>query len=256
MWPVPGRPDLHRFYFPDAATDAGAVRLPAEIAHQVSRVLRMRVGDRIAVFDDSGAEWILELDEVGRSGVAGRVVAEARPGTEASVAITLVQALLDPAQFELVLQKGTELGVATFVPLLTGRVAGSASTAPSARRHSRWQKIIQEAAEQSGRVRIPALARSQGLEAACEAFSAPAFVLWEEESSTGLRTALRRIPGPGTKALTLIVGPKGGFPSAEIAALKASGAVPVSIGASILRAETAAVAAVSAVMYELGQLGD
>ena len=245
---------MHRFHVPPGSVDGAAVRLPDAAARQVAQVLRMRPGDVIAVFDGSGLEWTVELTDLGRGGVSGRVTATARPCTEPAARVTLWQGLLDQAQFELVLQKGTELGVAAFVPLLCERVQGSRSGGPSARRQERWRRIIREAAEQCGRVVLPRLGELARLDALELPPGGPTFVLWEEETGLSLRAALASRAGEVPGAVSLIVGPKGGFTAREVETLRARGAVPVSLGPRVLRGETAALAAVTAVLYELGDM--
>jgi 16S rRNA (uracil1498-N3)-methyltransferase len=110
---------MHRFYLPDGIPADGPVQFPRDIARQMSRVLRMREGEKVGVFDGSGNEWTIELDNVASRTAAGHIVDVTRPSTEPAVDITLYQSLIDAAQFELVLQKGVELGVKRFVPLLT-----------------------------------------------------------------------------------------------------------------------------------------
>lgn len=248
---------MHRFYLPDGIPADGPVQLPRDIARQVSRVLRMRAGEEIGVFDGSGVQWTIELDEVSSRSSEGHVVDVTRPSTEPGVEITLYQSLIDAAQFELVLQKGVELGVKRFVPVLTERVRGAGSTGASESRQARWGRILQEAAEQSGRVFVPGVESPVSLgEVFEEPFTGQFIVPWEGEASLSLREALRsREPGSNAP-LSLLIGPKGGLTEAEIEFLKGRGAIPVTLGSRILRAETAAIATVSAVLYELGELGD
>jgi len=248
---------MHRFYLPDGIPAEGPIRFPKDIARQLSRVLRMRAGEEVGVFDGSGAQWTIKLDDVSSRSVEGHVVDVTRPSTEPRVDITLYQSLIDAAQFELVLQKGVELGVKRFVPLLTERVSGSGSTGASEGRQARWARIVQEAAEQSGRVFVPEVVAPVAMDAA---FSEPPtglfIVPWEGETSRSLREALRTLGAAFEHAINIVIGPKGGLTEAEIEFLTLSGALPVTLGSRILRAETAAIATVAAVLYELGDLGD
>ena len=247
---------MHRFYLPDGIPAEGPVQLPREIARQVSRVLRMRAGEEIGVFDGSGVQWTLELDEVSSRSAGGHVTDVTRPSTEPDVHITLYQSLIDATQFELVLQKGVELGVKTFVPVLTERVRGAGSTGASGGRQARWGRILQEAAEQSGRVFVPEVESPVSLEEAVPETPSGQFIVpWEGETSLSLREAMGTRETNSTKAVSILIGPKGGLTESEIEFLRGRGAVPVTLGSRILRAETAAIATVSAVLYELGELG-
>lgn len=250
---------MHRFYLPDGPPADGPLLLPRHIARQLSRVLRMRPGDEIGVFDGSGIQWTVELDEVTPRSAAGHVVDVTRPSTESRVEITLYQSIIDAAPFELVLQKGVELGVTHFVPLLTDRVRGAGPTGASGHRQTRWARIVQEAAEQSGRVCVPDVTSPVTLDAAFEAEAPPAVTLivpWEGETSLSLRAVLRNPETRPVDAVRVLIGPKGGLTGSEIEFLRARGALIVTLGNRVLRSETAAIATVSAILYELGELGD
>ena len=215
----------------------------------------MRSGEEIGVFDGSGTEWTIELDEISSRCVEGHVVDVTRPSTEPRVDITLYQSLIDAAQFELVLQKGVELGVKRFVPLLAERVSGAGSTGASEGRQVRWARIVQEAVEQSGRVFVPEVGTPVAMDAA---FADPptglVIVPWEGETSRSLRKVLKTQDAGADDAISIVIGPKGGLTEAEIEFLTQCGALPVTLGSRILRAETAAIATVAAVLYELGDL--
>ena len=232
--------------------------LGSEVSHQLARVLRASPGDRITVLDDSGWEYLVTLRRVSPRHASGEVTERVLSTGEPKVRITLYQAVLKAGSFELVLQKGTELGISVFVPVTSARsVPKVGESGLTTRRYERWNKIVREAAEQSHRGRLPTLAAPLKLSEACEAVEGPAVIPWEEERSTGLAAAMKgwREAGRQSAAFSVFVGPEGGFTAEEVALARAKGIVPVSLGSRTLRAETAAVAAVSAILYELGELG-
>jgi 16S rRNA (uracil1498-N3)-methyltransferase len=246
---------MHRFYLPGGMPAEGPVRFPRDIARQLSRVLRMRTSEEIGVFDGSGTEWTIELDDVSSRFVEGHVVDVTRPSTEPRVDITLYQSLIDAAQFELVLQKGVELGVKRFVPLLTERVSGSGAIGASEGRQARWARIVQEAVEQSGRVFVPEVIAPVAMDAAFADPPTGLFIVpWEGETSTSLRQVLKTQDAGSHDVISIVIGPKGGLTEVEIEFLKQCGALPVTLGSRILRAETAAIATVAMVLYEVGDL--
>lgn len=249
---------VHRFYVPANSFQDGRALLPASAAEQVRRVLRLRTGDAITIFDGSGREWLAQIEAISQQAVITRPGPESRPDAELPIAITVCQGMVKAERFELVLQKATELGVASIVPLITKRVQNADAAPPSKARLERWQRIVQEAAEQSGRVRLPEIAPAANFQeaVASEAAMGPVVVLWEGGPETGLRAALRAVAVKGVpKRMALVIGPVGGLAPEEVEGAKAIGAVVAGMGARILRSETAAIAALTATVYEFGLLG-
>ncbi len=257
-----------RFFVPALPEQAegGVVPLPAPVARQVALVLRLGPGARLVLFDGSGAEWEAELASVEGHGRSGRHAATARlvrrrqPAVEPALRLTLYQALLKGEKLEWVLQKGTELGVARFVPMVTERTvrAGHGAT-PSPERLERWRRIVVEAAEQCGRVLIPAVCPPVPFAAALRR-SGRAILCWEGERVQPFARALAEaLRAGGAEAaptaspeLGLFIGPEGGFTAGEVEAARAAGVLPASLGPRVLRAETAAIAA--ATLALLGEL--
>jgi 16S rRNA (uracil1498-N3)-methyltransferase len=244
---------VHRFFVAaDALAERPAIALRGEVAHQIARVLRLRPGERIVVFDGSGREWIVRLTDVAPAAAAGEVEAERANSAEPRLRLTLYQAVLKGDNMDYVLQKGTEVGVAAFAPVVTERtIARSVDD----RKLARWRRIVQEAAEQSGRAILPPVAPPLPLADACRRFATgPALALWEEERTIGLGEALGRLPRPWS-SLALLVGPEGGLAAGEVEQARAAGALSVSLGPRVMRAETAGLVAAAAVLYAAGDLG-
>ena len=245
---------MHRFFVPPTWISSGHARLEGELAHQLGRVLRMSSGNEVILLDNSGMEYRVRLTGFGRGTVDGEVVEVCEGRGEPGVDITLYQGILKGSKFQWVLQKGTELGVTTFVPLICRRSVPRRQDSSDAVPHHRWSKIVTEAAEQSGRSRLPELRESMTFEDACGAAqrSGTSLMPWEREGSTGLRSVLSR---GDSRRINIFIGPEGGFDEAEVASARESGVLPVSLGRRILRSETAGIAAVAAVLYEAGELG-
>ncbi|MEX0761572.1 MAG: 16S rRNA (uracil(1498)-N(3))-methyltransferase [Dehalococcoidia bacterium] len=248
---------MHRFFVPAEAFHEGEVTLPAPVAEQVRRVLRLGPGDEVAVFDGSGAEWTATLTSVDRSGATARLGEPRTPGVEPPVEIAILLAVVRAERFEMVLQKGTELGASRFTPVVSERVQGGDAAAVSAKRLERWRRIVTEAAEQSGRVIVPQIDEPLPLQAAIQAavVGGPVVLLWEEDRSQGLRSALRPVVAAGPSKMALVIGPVGGLADHEVRAAEEAGAVVAGMGQRVLRTETAAIAALTATLYELGLLG-
>ena len=250
---------MHRFFIPPEWINGRQVTLTEDTAHQVRHVLRMGAGDHLIVLDDSGWEREVELSHVGQNVVMGYVVAERLSAGEPRTRISLYQGVLKAQKFEWVLQKGTELGLVEFIPLVCERsVVGDLEDVD--RKLGRWQRIIREAAEQSRRGRQPVLRPAMLFAQACQrAMRSGGLALapWEEEKEAGLKLALAVEDGEGKRpfSLSLFVGPEGGLTSDEIKAARSYHVQTVSLGPRILRAETAGLAAAAAILYELGDLG-
>ncbi len=245
----------HRFFIPPEWLTPPLVHLRGETAHQIKRVLRMQAGEKIIVLDNSGTEWRVTLTGLDQDAVRGEIT-DCRPAEgEPRVRLTLYQAALKAQKFEWVLQKGTELGVSRFVPVTCRRSLISRDE-NLAGKQARWQRIIQEAAEQSGRGRLPLLAAALSLaEALDEARQSPglAVMAWEEGTGVSLKEVLRQKPAPA--AVALFIGPEGGFTPEEADLARQAGIPAVKVGPRILRTETAGLAIGAAILYELGEWG-
>ena len=243
---------MHRFFIPSEWIVQEQVQLKEDRAHQVNDVLRLKPKEHISVLDNSGWEYEVEIEKASGDLVQGRVVSKAICPGEPAIRIILYQAVLKMDKFELVLQKSVELGVSAFVPFISERCV---VRAPSDNRMMRWQAIIREAAEQSGRTVLPVLKAPVTFREACEKADKPAILLWEEEKKNSLHIVLRSAPYSITQALSVFIGPEGGFPPSEAVFAESCGIPPVSLGRRVLRAETAGIAAISAILYERGELG-
>jgi 16S rRNA (uracil1498-N3)-methyltransferase len=242
---------MHRFFIPAESFQSSEITLPKEVTQQICRVLRLKIGSEIMLLDDLGFEHTAHLIEVNESHCTASILSKQPSLGEPATQITLLIGLTQREKFELILQKCTEIGVTTFMPIITTRTLIQ-KTSDVDDKAPRWKKIIQEAAEQSHRGHIPAL--SPALKYA-EALAKPTtedalkLILWEDEANLSIKQQLRAFKG---KQVSLIIGPEGGLSAEEVELAKASGYIPVSLGKRILRMETAAIHAAGVVLYELG----
>jgi 16S rRNA (uracil1498-N3)-methyltransferase len=179
----------------------------------------------------------------------GEAVAKRPSPNEPAIQLTLYQALMKRDKFEWVLQKGTEIGVTHFVPLVTQRSLVQDIDIKESKQ-LRWQKILTEAAEQSGRGCIPTLHPPQTLAEALAAHPAQrGLIAWEEAEGLTIRGALAG--GERPSQISLFIGPEGGFAAEEVAAAQVAGIQAITLGKRILRAETAALVASALILHEL-----
>jgi 16S rRNA (uracil1498-N3)-methyltransferase len=243
---------MHRFFVPPQWIDADRVFIKDKQAHQLRDVLRVKPGDRIILLDDTGWEYEVELNRVDRGQVEGMVWGKSLATTEPGTKVILYQALLKGDKFEFILQKGTELGVVGFVPMLCERCVQLEGV--SERKLGRWRRIIAEAAEQSRRGKLPFLKPVLTFEQACQSVEGSSLLAWEGEKSLGLRPALNELRATGLSSVNLFIGPEGGFSPSEVEFAQGCGITPITLGPRMLRAETASLVAATAILYEYGDL--
>jgi|RhiMethySRZTD1v2_1073278.scaffolds.fasta_scaffold66038_5 16S rRNA (uracil1498-N3)-methyltransferase len=224
------------------------VRVDGAPLHHL-RVARVAAGEAVEVFDGRGRAWAAWLESVDDAGAELRLGEERRGATGRTV--VLIQGLPKGDKLDLVLQKATELGVSAVWPVLTTRSVSRPRPEAQATRRARWQRIVEEAARQSGRTEIPEVTALRPLDEAVRALG-PGFrllVLDEEERAGRLGNAA------GDGAVALVVGPEGGLARDEVRLLRDLGGVPVSLGPLVLRTETAGIAALAVLRHLEGLLG-
>jgi 16S rRNA (uracil1498-N3)-methyltransferase len=239
---------MDRFFVTGEHRPGGEVRFSPAQAHQIARVLRMGVGNRVLIFNGSGREWEVQIAGMSPRQILGRIVAERSTPRESPLRMVLLQGLLKGTKMDLVIQKATEIGVTEVVLLSTRRTVAEGSG-----KVARWTRIAIEAAEQSGRLAVPTLTGPHPL-GRCVVEPSPGvkLVLWEGERVGTLAAVLDQVPRPDE--VRIVVGPEGGLETDEVALLKRSGFLPVSLGPRILRAETAAMAALAVLQHRWGDL--
>ena len=238
---------MHRFFVPSFTHDQ--IVFSPEQAHQITAVLRMKPGATLIVLDNTGWEYVAELMVVDRKRVTAVVRQKKLCANEPAIKLTLHQSLLKRDNFEWALQKGTELGVSRFVPLISQRTVARPPKKPD-----RWRRILTEAAEQSRRGRIPELAQSVTFADAVSQLpdGETAVIPWVGADKGGLGDVLA---GDET-AVSIFIGPEGGFTPEEIALAQQHGVRPVTLGKRTLRSETAALAATAVIMQLAGEMKD
>ena len=246
----------HRFFVPPEWIDKTKVTFSGQTAHQIKKVLRMKQGWQVEVLDNFGQEYVVMLTHVARSFIEGEILAT-RPVTgEPTVSLTLYQGTLKAQKFEWVLQKGTELGITEFVPVISERSV-LADVEAVEQKMLRWESIVQEAAEQSGRGLLPELRPAMLFQTACQRaarMNAVRLLAWEEaEDGKPLRAALDAVSEKPAH-VSIFIGSEGGYSEKEVSLAQTYGIEPVWAGKRILRAETAGIAIPTAVLYHFGEM--
>ena len=236
-----------RFFCPIPLAAGHAIDLPAEVAHHADRVLRLKAGDRITLFNGDGGEFPAVLLSLGKTARA-ELEARLEPQRESPVMLTLVQSLATADKMDWVLQKAVELGVSRIVPVASARSVVKLSGDRAEKRVEHWRHIVAAACEQCGRNVLPPVADLLPLPRHLAA-PPPGETLRLFLSPTA-PDRLSDLPRPAS--VELLVGPEGGFTDDEESAARSVGYRPVRLGPRILRTETAGLAALAALQLQWG----
>lgn len=245
---------MHRLYVAPEILDESVISLPRGASHHVANVLRLRVGDRIGLFDGSGREYLVCLTRVSAGHVGGERQTLLAASSTRIDDVVLGQGLPQGAKMDWIVEKCSELGLSTLVPLHTElspvRDVGQRITGKMAR----WQRIAAAAAGQCGRRTLLEIGTPSSLSDFCARYEAAPvkLICWEHEKSHGIRQALGT--GDDERPVAVMVGPEKGFTEDEVAIAVAHGFMPVSLGRQRLRAETAAVVVTGVIRYSRGGL--
>ncbi len=263
-----------RFFISPEQVSGPYITVTDEDVRHIATVLRMNIGDHLLLCDGKGTEYTVKIDQVSRSRIKTEILEKSKKQIHSPL-VTLAQGVPKSDKMEWIVQKATELGVSTIVPLVTERTIVKVRDAE--KRLVRWQKICREAAMQSNRADIPKIESIQKFSDFLVSLSTPLAPLlakggsmahptseeedkggfssqetllllpWEEET-TPIKTVLRE--RSNIKSFVILIGPEGGFSPSEAATAQKKGFRAVSLGPNILRTETAAVAVLSMLLYE------
>jgi 16S rRNA (uracil1498-N3)-methyltransferase len=238
---------MRRRFFVERFSGQTAV-IGGETAHHLGRVLRAQQGQLYELSDGSKV-WLCRIETVARDRVDFALIEEL-PAKHPTVDVTLLLSIVKFDAFEWAIEKATELGVATIVPLASAR-SEKALLAAAKKRAERWAKILIEASQQSRRLRVPVLAvLTPPLQRFAAHPDATKILLSEQSDVPPLREVLSRA---NPAQAVLAIGPEGGWTDSESAAARAAGFHEASLGHLILRTETAVVAALASLNYACGE---
>jgi 16S rRNA (uracil1498-N3)-methyltransferase len=241
-------PRSPRFFISPEQVAGQLITVSGEDVRHIGAVLRMKTGDELLLCDGKGSEYSVKIIHIDRTEIKTEIVNKTRREL-AYPRVTLGQGLPKSDKMDWIVQKATELGVESIVPLVTERTI--VKVRDEEKRVSRWQKIAREAAMQSNRVDIPVIGQIVSSNDFLRTLNSELGTLllfpWEEGTKP-IKDVLRG--SEGIKQITVLIGPEGGFSSAEAESASRRGFHPVSLGPNILRTETAAIAVLSMIGYE------
>ena len=244
---------MHRFFIPQLYNEEMSI-IGVDAKH-IGKVLRMQPGDKLQIVSDDGVSALAEVTAISETTVTVRCLEVLAESHEPAVKITLAQGLAKGEKMDFIIQKAVELGVCSIVPVAMEHSVVRLDGAKADKKVERWQKIAEAAAKQSKRDIIPQVQAVQSVSQMLANNNCKTKIIaYECEDRMSLKTALRE--AGQLDDLLLIIGPEGGISEGELNKAREAGAIPVSLGSRILRAETAGLVAMSAIFYETGDLGD
>jgi 16S rRNA (uracil1498-N3)-methyltransferase len=247
-----------RFYAPPDAfsSDLGSLTLQSDEARHLREVLRLRPGDRVHVFNGAGKEFDCSIEESRKDTARLKVLTEVTPAQpESPLQMTLALALLKSDKFDLVVQKATELGVVSIVPVATKLAdVRLRDDSDANKRVTRWQRIALEASKQSGRALLPDVVKPLSFDKLVQAVevSGEQRLMFSEREGNSLK--MNDTIKAKQRQITALVGPEGGWTDEEISMARDSNWSVVTLGGRTLRAETAAITVVVLLQHLYGDL--
>lgn len=248
---------MSRRFYVETPIDGERVALEGALAQRLSKVLRLRAGEEITLFDGSGDDFRARIERLDARGGEAQVLERLAGAPESRTRVHLYQSITKGERFEWLVEKATELGVASVTPLITARSV--VKTERGTERADRWRRIAIEAAEQCGRSVVPDLRSPREFDESVSEASGVLLLPYESAnaSAPNIRAALdARIDELfAAGEVSMFIGPEGGYEAAEVERAASSGATVVTMGPRVLRSETAGIVALTLVMQALGELG-
>ncbi|CAH8226883.1 16S rRNA (uracil(1498)-N(3))-methyltransferase [Vibrio aestuarianus] len=241
---------IPRIYHPTPISQLGTIALSDDAAGHIGRVLRMQVGQEVLLFDGSGAEFPATISEVTKKGVLVEVAERVESSCESPLNLHLGQVISRGDKMEFTIQKSVELGVNTITPLISERCGVKLDAKRFEKKLEQWQKIAISACEQCGRNTVPVIRPIMQLEAWCAEQSDALKLNLHPRAKYSINT----LPEPVTK-VRLLIGSEGGLSAQEIRMTEEYQFEETLLGPRVLRTETAALTAITALQVRFGDLG-
>jgi len=245
---------MPRFYIPNPHIENGLLKIEGDEVKHIQKVLRLKAGDEMVLFDGLGQEFEGTIIKEGRSSVVVKIQRILPSKGVDLFEVTLAQSLLKGEKMDYLIQKATELGVKEIIPFFSSRSVPLLEKSRRLKRHVRWEKIAVEASKQCGRGVIPKIESLQDYSDMLRGASTDSLrlILWEKKGMK-LKEVLER--SREKMKIFFVIGPEGGFSDEEVEKAKRAGFVAVTLGRRILRAETASLCLLSILQYERGDMG-
>ena len=249
---------MRKFFIKTENISENNIKIIGDDVNHIRNVLRLKIGDEIQLCNQETSEnYICQINEIDKKSVETKIIQKLEISSEGNIDLHIYQGLPKADKMELIIQKGTELGVNEFIPVQFKRSIVKLSGKDEVKKIERWQKIAEVASKQSQRDLIPKIRNIVKIKNICDLINEYDIVLlaYEEEKENYIKNELQKINHTNeTLKIAVIIGPEGGIEPEEVKELRDAGAKSVSLGKRILRTETVALQVSSIVMYELEEI--
>lgn len=243
---------MRKFFVKSNQIVNNVINIIGEDVNHIKNVLRLEKNENIKICDsENSINYICEIEEISKDNIRCKILEIAKNEAEGKVELDIYQGLPKADKMELIIQKGTELGVSKFIPTKFDRCIVKLDSKDEIKKIERWQKIAEVAAKQSGRDLIPKIEKIINLEQININQYDLVILAYEEEKESTIKNILKNITQKDKYKIAVIIGPEGGITSKEVDILKSKGANVVTLGNRILRTETVALYVASVIMYEM-----
>lgn len=243
---------MHRFYVDGYSGNGNTIDITGGDVNHIRNVLRLKTGENIIVNDGAGTDYVCAIEDIDNDVVTARIVDVNKNAAELSTRIVLFQGMPKADKLELIIQKSIELGVSEIVPVMTKRTVVKLDAKKEDKKLARYNMIATSAAKQSGRGIIPEVKPFMSFKEALAYAGTLDMSIIPYEEAKGIEYSRQIIKNiKGKKSLGIFIGPEGGFAKEEVEAAIDIGAKCITLGNRILRTETAGLAVVSIIMFEL-----
>lgn len=248
---------MRKFFVKSENVEEESIKIVGTDVNHIKNVLRLKPGSQIEVCNQETQEnFVCEITEMSKDCIQTKILEKVQAGAEGNVELHIFQGLPKADKMELVIQKGTELGVSKFIPVAFKRSIVKLSGKDEQKKIERWQKIAEVASKQSHRDLVPEIASVISVKNICQLVPEYDIILlaYEEETKHSMKQELLNIKYTKENLrIAVVIGPEGGIEQEEVCELEKAGARSVSLGKRILRTETVALQVASIIMYELEQ---
>ena len=251
---------MHKFFTSKELINENVGKIIGDDVKHIMKVLRLTSGEKVVLNDCEGTEYLAEIDNVNKQEVTLNIIESIEGSNESDIRITIYQGLPKSQKMDLIVQKGTELGIYEFKPVITSRV--DVKLKGDFKKLDRLNRISLEAAKQSKRTIVPKVSEPMNFDEVLDEMTSLDLMLvpYENAEGFGIKSLINNMKKENInlnniKTVGILVGPEGGFEEDEIIKLKDKGAHIITLGKRILRTETAGFVAASLIQYELSDLG-